>query len=102
MGRLTNHFAAVLDASPAKLEDKEAPVLTQSRAFLDQQGIPVWSGHISHRAAYSLTLAAGASASEFAPDSAAEISALWSAVARSVEAVNAVHATARAKHGQAA
>ncbi len=97
-------FAVVLNAAPAKREEKEAPVLAQSRAYLAGQGIPVWSGQISHRAAYSLTLAAGASACEFAPDStaAAEISALWSAVARSVEAVNAAYAGARAKHGRAA
>ena len=96
-------FAVVLNAAPVRREDKEAPVLMQSRAFLDRQGIPVWSGQISHRAAYSLTLAAGGSACELAPDStaAAEISGLWSAVRRSVEAVNA-HAGARTRQGQAA
>jgi chromosome partitioning protein len=93
-------FAVVLNAAPVRREEKEAPVLMQSRAFLDRQGIPVWSGQISQRAAYSLTLSAGASACESAPDStaAAEIRALWSAVRRSVEAVNA----ARPRHGQAA
>jgi chromosome partitioning protein len=100
----TKPFAVVLNAAPAKREDKQAPVLAQSRAFLDRQGIPVWSGQISQRAAYSLTLAAGESICESAPDSAAacEIRALWSAVARSVDAVNAAHAAARAAHGRAA
>jgi chromosome partitioning protein len=100
----TKPFAVVLNAAPAKREDKQAPVLAQSRAFLDRQGIPVWSGQISQRAAYSLTLAAGESICESAPDSAAacEIRALWSAVARSVEAVNAAHAVARAEQGRAA
>src|SRR3977135_3915645 len=31
-------FAVVLTAAPARREDKEAAVLTQSRAFLDEQG----------------------------------------------------------------
>jgi chromosome partitioning protein len=97
-------FAVVLNAAPAKREEKEARILAHARAFLDQQGMPVWSGQISHRAAYSLTLAAGGSVCEDAPDSIAahEVSVLWSAVARSVEAVNAAHAAARARHGQAA
>jgi len=61
-------FAVVLNAAPVRREEKEAPVLMQSRAFLDRQGIPVWSGQISQRAAYSLTLAAGGSACESAPE----------------------------------
>jgi chromosome partitioning protein len=97
-------FAVVLNAAPVKREAKEAPIVMQSRARLEQQGIPVWSGQISHRAAYLLTLAAGSSTCESESDraAAAEISSLWSAVARSVEAVNAAHAAARARHGQAA
>jgi chromosome partitioning protein len=90
-------FAVVLNAAPPKRDERESPALLQARAFLDREGIPVWSGQISQRTAYSLTLAAGASASEAAPDSsaAAEIAALWSAVARSVDVVNAAHAAAR-------
>ena len=97
-------FAVVLNAAPAKREDKEAPILAQARAFLQQHGVPVWWGQISHRAAYSLTLAGGSSAFEVAPDSpaAAEVAALWSAISRSVEAVNAAHAAARPNRGQAA
>jgi chromosome partitioning protein len=90
-------FAVVLNAAPAKREDRQSPVLMQSRDALDREGIPVWSGQISQRAAFSLTLAAGASVCEAAPDcaAAAEISALWSAVIRSVDVVNAAHAAAR-------
>jgi chromosome partitioning protein len=90
-------FAVVLNAAAAKREDKERPVLMQSRAVLDAQRIPVWSGQISQRAAFSLTLAAGESVCEAVPDStaAAEVSALWSAIVRSVDAVNAAHAQAR-------
>jgi cellulose biosynthesis protein BcsQ len=97
-------FAVVLNAAPAKREDKEAPILAQARTFLQQHGVPVWWGQISHRAAYSLTLAEGSSAFEVAPDSpaATEVAALWSAISRSVEAVNAAHAAARTNRGQAA
>jgi chromosome partitioning protein len=97
-------YAVVLNAAPAKRDDKEAPAVTQSRAFLDHLQIPVWSGQISQRAGFALTLAAGASACEFAPDSAAaaEVAGLWSAIERSVAAINAAHAAARARHGEAA
>src|SRR5262249_16876681 len=84
-------FTVVLNAAPPKRGDKEAPVVAHARAYLNDQTIPVWSGQISQRAAYSLTLAAGASACEWEPESTAaeEISALWSAIERSVEAINA-------------
>jgi chromosome partitioning protein len=98
----------VLNAAPAKRDERESRVLAQSRAFLDRQGIPVWSGQISQRAGFALTLAAGASACEVEPGSmaAAEIAGLWSAIERSVDAINAAHAAARVVpaqgHGQAA
>ena len=88
-------FTVVLNAAPPKRDDKEAPVVAHARAYLTDRTIPVWSGQISQRAAYSLTLAAGASACEWEPESSAadEISALWSAVERSVEAINAAPST---------
>ena len=97
-------YAVVLNAAPAKRDDKEAPVVAHSRAFLDKHGVPVWHGQISQRTAYALTLAAGASACELAPESAAaaEVAGLWSAVERSVEAINAAHAAARIEEGRAA
>ena len=58
----------VLNAAPAKRDDKESPAVAQSRAFLDRHEIPVWSGQISQRAGYALTLAAGASACELEPE----------------------------------
>ena len=83
-------YAVVLNAAPVKREDKEAPAVGQSRAFFDSLGIPVWSGQISQRTGYVLTLAAGASVCEVAPESlaAAEVARLWSAVERSVAAIN--------------
>jgi hypothetical protein len=82
--------------------------VAQSRAYLDREGVPVFAGQISHRAAFSLTLAAGASAGEAEPNSlaAVEISKLWNAVEKSVAAINAAYADAAAasgeSHGQAA
>jgi chromosome partitioning protein len=97
-------YAVVLNAAPVKREDKEAPAVTQSRAFFDNLGIPVWSGQISQRAGYVLTLAAGASVCEGTPESlaAAEISRLWSAVERSVAAINQARVDAIVARGQAA
>jgi chromosome partitioning protein len=97
-------YAVVLNAAPVKRDDKEAPAVVQSRAFFDKLGIPVWSGQVSQRTGYVLTLAAGSSIGEVAPDSlaGAEIAGLWSAIERSVAAINDAHAAASVTHGQAA
>ena len=102
-------YAVVLNACPVKRDEREAPAVAQSRAYLDREGVPVFAGQISHRAAFSLTLAAGASAGEAEPNSlaAAEIGKLWTAVEKSVAAINAAYADAAAalaarSHGQAA
>ena len=89
-------YAVVLNACPVKRDDKEAPAVVASRTYLDSQAIPVWSGQISQRASFGVTLAAGASSGEADSRSlaAAEIARLWTAVERSVAAVNAAHATA--------
>ena len=97
-------YAVVLNATPVKRDDKEAPAVVQSRAFFDTLGIPVWAGQVSQRTGFVLTLAAGASISEVAPESVAgtEITGLWSAVERSVAAINAAHAATGAARNQAA
>ena len=97
-------YAVVLNAAPVKREDKEAPAVTQSRAYFDKLGIPVWSGQISQRTGYVLTLAAGASVCEAAPESlaCAEIARLWTAVERSVAAINEALPKTGAPRGQAA
>jgi chromosome partitioning protein len=96
-------YAVVLNAAPSKRDDKEAPLTASSRVFLDKLEIPVWHGQISHRAGYALTLAAGSSVCELAPNSAAgaEIAGLWSAVERSVAAIRAARATAQVGAGLA-
>ena len=85
-------YAVVINAAPVKRDDKESALVAQSRAYLDARQIPVWSGQISQRAGFQSTLAAGASAAEIGPATAAgvEIAGLWRAIERSVEAINAV------------
>jgi chromosome partitioning protein len=97
-------YAVVINAAPVKRDDKESPAVALSRAELDRLAIPLWSGQISQRAAYLTALAAGASAGELSPDSAArnEIVRLWSAVERSVAAIHGAHAAASPMHDQAA
>jgi chromosome partitioning protein len=97
-------YAVVLNATPVKRDEKEAPAVIQSRAFFDTLGIPVWAGQVSQRTGFVLTLAAGASIGEVAPQSAAgsEMSGLWSAVERSVAAINAAHAGTAKPRKQAA
>jgi chromosome partitioning protein len=89
-------YAVVINAAPVKREDKEAPAVALSRAQFDELAIPVWSGQISQRAGFLVSLAAGASAGEIDGDShcKTEIARLWSAVERSVEAINLAHAGA--------
>jgi chromosome partitioning protein len=94
----------VLNACPVKRGDKEAPAVAQSRAWLDRNGIPVWSGQISQRAGFVVSLAAGDSAAHGAAESLAgvEMTRLWSAIERSVAAINGAYADAATMHGRAA
>jgi chromosome partitioning protein len=89
-------YAVVLNATPPKRDDRESPMVANSRTFLDRHAIPVWAGQISQRAAFALTLAVGESAGEAEgqAQAAAEIARLWSAIERSVEAINAARAKA--------
>jgi len=95
-------YAVVLNATPPKRGEKEASAVAQSRAYFERLEIPVWAGQISQRAGYVLTLAAGESVCE-APDTVAatEMARLWSAVERSIAAINEAHAAAAAQ-GEAA
>jgi len=88
-------YAVVINAAPVKREVKESALVTQSRNYFDERQIPVWAGQISQRAGYQSTLAAGASAAEIGPSTpaGAEIAQLWSAIERSIEAINAAQFT---------
>jgi len=93
-------YAVVINAAPVKRDDKEAGLVAQSRAYFEGLQIPVWAGQISQRAGFQSTLAAGASAAEIGPNTAAgiEIAKLWAAVEKSVAAIN----NARFEPGEAA
>ena len=93
-------YAVVINAAPVKRDDKEANLVAASRAYFDGLQIPVWAGQISQRAGFQSTLAAGASAAEIgsATPAGVEIAKLWSAVERSIEAIN----NARFEPGQPA
>jgi len=95
-------YAVVINAAPVKRDEREAPAVTQSRVELEGLGIPVWSGQVSQRAGFVISLAEGGSAGELYLDTAAgqEIARLWSAIERSVQAVN--HVREGARQGQAA
>jgi chromosome partitioning protein len=85
-------YAVVINAAPAKRDDKDSPVVAAARGHLGQLNIPVWSGQITQRAGLAISLATGTSAPEQTPQSAAaeEIAALWTAIRRSVAAINMV------------
>jgi chromosome partitioning protein len=97
-------YAVVINAAPVKRDEKESPAVALARAELERLAIPLWSGQISQRAAYLVALAAGSSAGELAPESAAgsEIARLWSAVERSVAAIHGAHGASSPMRDQAA
>src|SRR5215467_1355724 len=97
-------YAVVINAAPAKREEKEAPAVAFTRAEFDRLSIPVWSGQISQRTAFLGSLAAGASAGECHADPACriEIAGLWSAIERSIEAINGAEAAGADPQGKAA
>ena len=97
-------YAVVLNACPVKRGNKEAPAVAQSRAWLDRHGIPVWSGQISQRTGFVVSLAAGANAGDGAGEALAgsEIARLWTAIERSVAAISGAYADAAGMHGRAA
>jgi cellulose biosynthesis protein BcsQ len=101
---LRKPYAVVFNAAPAKRNSTEAPVVADAREELGADKIPVWSGQITHRADLSLALGEGEGVKEYNPDSAAavEIGQLWSAIDRSVKAINGAYKTDRGMHRAAA
>ena len=96
-------YAVVLNSCPVKRDEREAPAVAQARRQLADEGVPVFAGQISQRAAFMLTLAQGASASEVDEYSLAsvELGRLWAMIEKSVDAIHAAHAGAR-RQGEAA
>jgi chromosome partitioning protein len=82
-------YAIVLNGAPPKRDNAEAPVTATARKNLNQLKAPVWSGQITDRNTYSLSLANGDEARKYDPESqaASEIASLLSAVERFVQAI---------------
>ena len=97
--QLRRPYAVVINGAPAKRNDAEAGVVADARRQLAEMDAPVWSGQLTSRADYALSLAAGEGAREFDRESfaTAEVAKLWSAVDRSVRAINAAHQKARSQ-----
>jgi chromosome partitioning protein len=75
----------------------------EAREGLAKLRVPVWGGQITHRTNYSISLAAGEGAREYDPESAAasEVSRLWTAIEKSVRAIEGAYSGA-AMHKAAA
>jgi chromosome partitioning protein len=87
---LRKPYAVVINGAPARRDDVEVPMVTYARESLLSLRIPVWGGQITQRAHFTLALAEGEGAKEYAADSAAaaEIGRLWAAIEKSVRAIH--------------
>jgi chromosome partitioning protein len=96
-------YAVVINAAPSKREDAESPIVSQAREGLAKLKVPLWSGQITNRTNFSISLAAGEGVREYDAESAAaaEVSRLWGAIAKSVQAING-HYEGAAMHRAAA
>jgi chromosome partitioning protein len=97
-------YAIVLNAAPPKRDNGDAPATATARESLNALKAPVWSGQMTHRTAYSLAVAEGEGAREFDPDSqaATEVARLFSAIERSVKAIQGDAPSANTMHRRAA
>jgi chromosome partitioning protein len=102
--KLGKPFAVVINGVPARRDQAESPYVREARKVLNSLNVPVWSGQITNRTAYSLALAEGEGAQEYdaRSEAAAEVSALWTAISKSVEAINGAYEAAGAMHRVAA
>jgi chromosome partitioning protein len=101
---LRKPYAVVMNAAPPKRSEAESATVAEAREALLRQEVPVWSGQITQRSDFSSALASGEGAKEFDADcqAAAEIAQLWSAIDRSVRAINGAQQNSRAMHRAAA
>jgi len=102
--RVRRPFAVVLNATPPKRLNEESPMVTLARESLTSLDVPVWSGQITHRGNFSLSLAEGEGAREYDASSHAadEIGRLWAAIDKSIKAIHGAYEGAAMHHKKAA
>ena len=86
-------YAVVINGVPARRDNTESPYVREARKVLNSLNVPVWSGQVTQRTNYSLALAEGEGAGEYdgRSEAATEIAALWTAIDRSVQAINGAY-----------
>jgi len=91
--KLRKPYAVVINGVPARRDNTESPYVREARRVLGGLNVPVWSGQITQRTNYSLALAEGEGASEYdgRSEAASEIEALWTAIEKSVQAINGAY-----------
>jgi chromosome partitioning protein len=101
--QLRKPYAIVINGVPPRRDNSESPYVREARSVLASLNVPVWSGQITQRTNFAVALAEGQGASEYDGNSEAadEIGALWTAIERSVAAINGAYQGA-AMHRDAA
>jgi chromosome partitioning protein len=91
--KLKKPYAVVINGVPARRDNTESPFVREARAVLGSLNVPVWSGQITQRLAYSLALGDGEGAVEYdcQSEAAHEITALWAAIEKSVKAIHGAY-----------
>ncbi len=91
--KLGKPYAVVINGVPARRDNTESPYVREARKVLTQLNVPVWSGQITQRTNYSVALAEGEGAKEFdsGSEAASEIATLWTAIDKSVKAINGAY-----------
>jgi len=89
-------YAVVINAAPVKRGDHEASIVTEAREGLAKLRVPVWGGQITQRTNFCISLAIGEAVREYDSDSAgaAEIGRLWTAITKSVQAIEGAYSGA--------
>lgn len=101
---LRKPYAVVINSAPPQRDHSDVPIVAQARSGLARLKVPVWNGQITHRTSLALSLASGAGVREFEPDSLAadEIGRLWTAIEKSVKAINGASESGHSMHRAAA
>jgi chromosome partitioning protein len=100
---LRKPYAIVINGVPARRDNTESPFVREARKVLASLNVPVWSGQVTQRTNYALALAEGEGAAEYddRSEAAAEIAALWSAIEKSVAAINGAYQGSTMHHAAA-